>query len=1162
MSIRSRFDGTSGHTALPQQFDRRFPVHNLSLQATNSPSCGGTCKSEAAGAAKVAPARILLRILAVCIAAGFISMVAYGQGVTGTITGVIKDPNGLVVPGAKVIARNAGTNAESVTTTEATGFYKIVNLVSGMYVIEVEAPGFRKITTNPQRLSTGDVLRMDLTLELGQVSEVVTVEETASRVNAEESQTGQALQDVYKLPIISGAGGRNALSLAVLQPGVVVPGGSVAIGPISVNGQRSQSNNYMLDGGDSNDQAINTPNAVTTISPNAISEFRVITGSMKAEYGRNSGAIVLVTTRSGDNNLHLIASEIFRNTKLNTVPFFQKAIAGGTPQTLPGSGFPRRPQWNTNDFDADVSGPIIKDKSFFFVSYLGFRRRQGVSQSATVFSNSDRALINQYGTPEAKALTNLVPLPNYGADTLLSAPANQFRRDQGMVNWDHNISAANRLSFRFFLDDRTAMDPFAFGGGPVPGFGTLSNVRETNYVLRDTHTFSPNVLNEFRLAFHRLSSQGVVPVNTTSLKSLGLTGINPDNPAAEGPPTVDLSAAGLDMFGNSYQGPQSRWDNTWQWIDNMSWIKGTHYIKFGGEARSYAQNQLFSFLNNGYIYSDGAGVDGGYVDEIPGMDPALNDFAKGFTSDFEQSNTSRQGYRTRAYALFLQDDWKVKSNFTLNLGLRWELNQPITEVGNRVLTFRKGQQSTVFPTAPLGLVYAGDAGITNSTYQTDKNDFGPRVGFAWDPFKNGKVSVRGGYGLMYDAPITELTLQFLGVPPYGLQSVLTSGTFYRAPFATQVTGAMPNPFPFVPVSKGSPYDYTQIAPLGITIMDPYFRTPYSQQANLNVQYQFAKDWLLDTGYVWTNGVKLLGRTQYNPAMAGPGATSINTDQRRIYNLNNPLNADYGGAVWSGITDQGSFSNSNYNALQVMVTKRFGHGLMMTHSYTWSHTIDDTSGLRGNTRFNLRSADRGNSDQDVRHRYVMFYLYELPMYKDQAGVLGKVLGGWSISGITTFQSGVPFNITEPTDRSLSGSGADRPDYVGGTLRFFDPRVVGSVPGKANAYFDGTGGGTATAATSPVFRRVGSGTSWTSGAGRFGTFGRNVYHGPGLNNFDFSVYKKIQFMERHSVEFSTQFFNLWNHAQFLAPNANIGSAAFGRVTNTRDPRLIQMGLKYMF
>lgn len=1111
----------------------------------------------------MSPRNLFLRVLALCIAIGILSAAAYAQGVTGTISGVIRDPNGLATPGVKVIARNAGTNAESPTTTDASGFYKIVNLVPGMYVIQAEAAGFRKIITSPQRLSTGDVLRLDLMLEIGQVSEVVTVEESASKVNTEESQTGQVLRDVYTLPIISGAGGRNALSLATMQPGVVVPGGTVAIGPISVNGQRSQSNNYMLDGGDSNDQAINTPNAVTTISPNAISEFRVITGSMKAEYGRNSGAVVLVTTRSGDNTLHVTASEIFRNTKLNSVPFFQKAVTGGTTTALPGSGFPRKPQWNTNDFDTNVGGPIVKDKMFFFVSYLGFRRRQGVTNSATVFSNSDRALINQYGTAEAKALTALVPQPNYGANTLLSSPTNQFRRDQGMANWDYNISSSNRLSFRFFVDDRTAMDPFAsIGSGPVPGFGTLSNVRETNYVLRDTHTFSPNVLNEFRLGFHRLSSQGLMPVNTTSLKSLGLTGINPDNPGADGPPVVDLSAAGMSLYGNSYQGPQSRWDNTWQWIDNMSWIKGSHYIKFGGEARSYAQNQLFSFINNGYIYSDGMGLDEGYVDLIPGLDPAINDFARGFVSDFEQSNTNRQGYRTRAYALFLQDDWKVKSNFTLNIGLRWELNQPLTELGDRVLTFRKGQQSTVFPTAPPGLVYAGDSGITRSTYHTDKNDFGPRFGFAWDPFKNGKLSVRAGYALIYDAPITELTLQFLGVPPYGLQSVLTNGTFYRAPFSTQVTGAMPNPFPFVPVARGASYDYTQIAPLAITIMDPYFRTPYSQQANLNVQYQLAMDWLLDTGYVWTNGVKLLGRTQYNPAIPGPGASSINTDSRRVYNQGNPLNASYGGAVWGGMTDQGSFSNSNYNALQVMLTKRMGHGLMMTHAYTWSHTIDDTSGLRGNTRFNLRSADRGNSDQDVRHRYVSMYLYELPMYKDQRGLLGKALGGWSISGIITFQSGLPFNITEPTDRSLSGAGADRPDYIGGTLQFFDPRGTANVPGKLNAYFDGTGGGAATAATSPFFRRVGSAASWSGGAGRFGTFGRNVFHAPGLNNFDFSIYKTVRFLERQSVEFNTQFFNLWNHTQFLAPSGNIGSSVFGRITGARDPRLIQMGLKYMF
>jgi len=325
----------------------------------------------------------------------------------------------------------------------------------------------------------------------------------------------------------------------------------------------------------------------------------------------------------------------------------------------------------------------------------------------------------------------------------------------------------------------------------------------------------------------------------------------------------------------------------------------------------------------------------------------------------------------------------------------------------------------------------------------------------------------------------------------------------------------------------------------------------------------AKDWLIEAGYSWSSGVKLLSRREINPGVPGVGSNSGNVDPRRVYNLNNPLNDAFGGAVFGGITLQGSDANSNYNALQAMITKRYSSGLTMTHAYTWGHAIDNASGLRSNIRYNNAAADRGNADHDVRHRYVMTYQYELPVLKDQKGVLGKAFGGWAISGITTFATGQVFNIVEGEDRSLTGAGADRPDYIGGNVVFYDPRGVANVAGKANAYFDGTGGGTGSAATNPFFRRVGSAASWSSGAGRFGNLGRNVFHGPGLNNFDFSIGKRFRISEGHTLEFKTEMFNLWNHVMFSNPIADISSVNFGRITSAQvEPRLIQFNLKYWF
>jgi hypothetical protein len=1094
----------------------------------------------------------------------FSSASLQAQSVTGTIAGVVRDPVGAAVTNIKVTARNVGTNAEFTTTTNEFGQYKF-SLVSGEYGVEVEAPGFRKVILSPQKLAVNDVLREDVNLEVGPVTEAVTVDANPTRVNTEDAQLGQSLQNVSSLPILSGANGRNPLTLVGIQPGVTFfTGTAIQVGPFTVNGQRTQANNYVLDGGDSNDLAINTPDSVTTVSPNALSEFRVVTGAMKAEYGRNSGAVVMMTTKSGTNSWHGGASEIFRNTKLNAVPFFQKSPSGGTTETF-ANGLPRKPQWNSNDFDANFGGRIIKDKTFFFVSYLGFRRRQGVTNTATVPSDSDRALIDQYGTPTAKALMAQVPHASPGTPTtLFTAPSNFSDRDQGLVRIDHSFTSKNRLSGTWFVEDGLTKDPFAFSGSTIPGFGQQGKSRRNNIVLSDTHTFTPNLVNEIRGSYHRLASQGVVPLNTTKLSTFGITGVNADDASSDGPPWIAIS--GYSSFGNTIQGPQSRFDNTTQLIDNVSWVRERHVFKFGGEVRSYAQNQLFTFINNGFFSFDGTGTDTGLVKfKIPGISSsALNDFANGFSTEVDQSNSNRQGYRERAYDLFVQDDWKITRRLTLNLGLRWEYDQGLKEVHNQVSQYRAGLQSTVFPDAPLGLVYYGDKGVPRSTYGEDLNNFAPRVGIAWDVFGNGKLAIRSGFGVFYDIPISELTLQFLGVLPFGIQTAQYNVTDYRNPYSTSLVNPIANPYPFHPVAPGSKFDFAGVAPIGLTMMDPNFRTPYGLQFNTQVQYEINRDWNLDVGYVGTTGVKLLSRRQVNPGIPGPGATSGNINPRRVLNIGNPLDAAYGGAVYGGITDQLSDANSNYNSLQVGLTKRFSHGLIVTQAYTWSHAIDNASGLRTNSRVDSLLADRGNTEFDNRHRYVGTYSYELPFFKNSNPVVKQIAAGWGVSGVTTFQSGFPFNIVDGQDRCLcgSGSGTNRPDYIGGNLVFYDPRNVSTISGRPNSFFDGTGGGTGGATTNPFFRRVGTSATYAAGAGRYGNLGRNVFAGPGINNWDLRVFKTFAIKEQHKLEFWTEFLNAFNHTQFNNPTSDINSVNFGRVLTARDPRVIQLTLRYSF
>lgn len=1079
------------------------------------------------------------------------TVMTWGQGATGIITGNIIDQSGAAVVGAKVTATNVGTGVESGTTTNELGSYRFVDMPTGLYSITIEAKGFRKTTLSPQRLVVATTLRMDDTLEVGEVSTSVTVESIAQQVQTDDAQLGQTMTQIDQLPILSGNGGRNVLSLVGLQPGVTMTSSGSAgtsVGPFAVNGQRTQANNFILDGADANDLAINIPDAVNVISPNALDEFRVVTGAMKAEYGRNSGAIVAANIKSGANQFHGEAQEIFRNKVLNANNFFSNEAGIA------------RPPYNSNDFDANLGGPIIKDKTFFFISYLGFRRVYGVTNTGQVFTDAERAAILANGVPAAKAIVNITPVANLNGDLFASAPKDNLQRDQGVLRLDHHFSERNTFSASYVIERSNELAPFAFQGPPLPGFGELDFITYHNVALHDTHTFSPNVINEAIASFHRRDQPGVEPQNRMTPASLGFTGIIPDDAGAAGPPYVNI---GNIVVGNTYQGPQARADNTWQYGDSVTWIKGRHTMKFGAEYRAYEQNQIFDFINNGYLSFNGSATQQGLVKVLPGLqnDPLVNDFAQGYVSNFyDQSNSNRQGYRDKFFSVYAQDDFKVARNLTINLGLRYDYGNPLEELRNRVSAFRPGEQSSVFPTAPVGLVFPGDSGISRSTYSPDKTNFGPRVGIAWDPTGQGKLVVRTGFGIFYNVPESELTLQYLGAVPFGAQVVAVGVTDMTHPYLTSNTPLATNPFPFVPAKPGTPFNFANVAPVGVTVMDPHFQTPSAMQYSFEIQYQLAKNWLVDASYVGSQGRHLEDRRDINPALLTPTATNQNEPFRQIYNINNPQDAAFGGAVFGGITDQLSDSISSFNSLQLSLQKRTSYGLTLGNSYTYGHCIDNGSGLRVNSNPFSARYDRGNCDTDVRHSYVGNVVYQLPWFRDQRGFVGHVLGGFSVSAVVTLQTGIPFDITDGGDRSLTGAGDDRPDYIGGNVQFVDPRA--NAFGLQNSYFNGTGGGTNTADTNPFFRRVGSGGSVALGAGRYGSFGRNVFHGPGTLNTDLRVARQFRITEHQALNFRAEAFNFFNHTQFFNPDGNIIDTTFGQVLTAHDPRLVQLTMQFTF
>src|SRR5215213_5359912 len=757
----------------------------------------------------------LIRLVLSFSALFVFTSVALGQN-TGTIGGTVQDQSGAVVAGANVKAQNPATNFARETVSATNGFYRFDQLPVGTYSITTEAAGFKKSVTQSVALSVNDALTLDIKLEVGQVSEVVTVSEAPSAVNTETSVLGRTVDNrtLNDLPILSGANGRNPLALAPLQAGVL-PAGQV--GPFSVNGQRAQSNNFLLDGGDSNDLAINIPDAVSGFSPDALQEFRILTNTYSADYGRNSGAIVALISKSGTNEYHGNLFHFFRNRVLNATPFFNNAAP-----TFVGL---RKPQFNVNEFGGTIGGPLHlprfgeggssiingKDRTFFFFSYLGFRRRQGVSQSATVPTQAQRNIINAIGTPEARALLALIPAANSG-NTLFSVAGNSLDRDQFSIRGDHRFSDSNSMFITYFNEDQKFTDPFAFGGSTIPGFGTTGDLRFTNVVVSDFHTFSPASVNEFRFSWHQRDTLSVVPVNHTSPSDLGIEGIVPDDAAAAGPPSINIT--GFSNWGNTIQGPQGRDDNTFQFVDNINHNRGNHHFKWGGEYRNYYQNQTFDFISSGFyaFTGDMTAILGKPL--IPGLTAALSDFARGDVLEYIQNSAGTPRYETQNYSAYIQDDWKVRPNFTLNLGLRYELDTPLVDSEDRVNTFRPGQQSTVFPTAPLGLVFPGDVGIPRSTYPTDKNNFGPRVGFAWDVLGNGRLSLRAGYGLYYDTVIAETTLQFLTAVPFAIQPFTVCTTIdnplTNPEFGGLCSAEIPQLFPFTPAHPGDPFNFTQL----------------------------------------------------------------------------------------------------------------------------------------------------------------------------------------------------------------------------------------------------------------------------------------------------------------------------------------------------------------
>ncbi|HYL37888.1 MAG TPA: carboxypeptidase-like regulatory domain-containing protein [Bryobacteraceae bacterium] len=1126
--------------------------------------------------------------------------------VYGRIRGTVLDPTGAGVPGADVKATNTQTGVSTALTSSGDGTFQFLQLPVGTYDVTVTKAGFRTFTARNILLVLNHIYDLTAALELGQLSESIQVEANPAQVETTVTQLGTAIdgKKIVDIPL----NGRNWTSLEQMIPGVVAASDRFATatgGTYSSNGSQSQQNSFLIDGADSSDLPLNTPLIIP--SPDAIQEFNMITSTINPEYGRNSGAILNALVKSGTNAFHGDAFEFFRDTSLNDPNFFRAPNV-----------------FHQNQFGGVLGGPIVKNHTFFFISYQGTRNRSAQALPGgvypTVFSQAQRngafpdiadsttpsatPLVGENGatfpagTPykvifptghiptqdfspiSANLLSKYVPPSNQPGNLYSYSPVQTLTADQGIAKVDHHFSDRDSIWASAFFQAQPVLATIPFSGSNLPGFGASQTDARKTYTAAWIHTFSPATLNEFRASYVRFNYDTVEPQTVVQPSSLGFTGINPQLPQSAGAPYINIT--GYFNLGFSYNGPQPRIDETYQLTDNFSKVIGSHTLKFGFNGKRYSVSNPFAFINNGYY---GFGGSGQYSTGNPGAD-----FLLGIPDFYEQTSGGHEVERTYEYYMYVQDSWKATRNLTLNFGAGYQIDTPLVNKyfgGIAFNCFRPGQQSTVFPTAPAGLVFPGDTSCSASGYSTHYDNIGPRFGFAYSPeagwLSGGnahKFVIRGGFGVYFNRTEEEVALQNLLALPFSITSFgvgnIGGSPSFANPFKDIATGkSIPNQFPFTPPPVGSKsFDFSFYEPISFNTTDPHFAAPYAMNFNLNVQRELPGAMILQVGYVGALGRHLEVAYEGDPiTLAGAAACAASASciaNRTIQQQVFPTHTQFPpGDVIASAGTQSSIGVSSYNSLQVSLNKRLSHGLSFVTSYTYSHSIDDGSGYEessgqagSNGRgFNPYNAvlSRGDSAFDARHRFVAGYDYELPHLTRfwNNNFVKYAFDGWRVSGFSTFQTGFPFSPYDSTFRSLTCSTLtyygcpDGPNGVG-PITTFDPRTS-SVVNKVLS---------PTSTTSRPYYWFDPNQFTRQAFGTFGTSGRNSIHGPGIIGTDFALDKQFLFTEQRQLELRLEAFNLFNHANFNLPSGNIASQNFGRITGAQPGRLVQLGVKVYF
>ncbi|MGP0099007.1 MAG: carboxypeptidase regulatory-like domain-containing protein [Terriglobales bacterium] len=1186
----------------------------------------------------------LLVVMSVCFLG---TKYAAGQQATAQIMGTVKDASGALIADAKVTLRNASTNTTRSTTTNKDGGYLFSLVTIGAYELTVEQPGFEKYVRKGITLEINQNARLDVALQVGAASQIVEVQGDVTQVDTVSATLGkvETTQRIQDLPLAA----RDTMQLGLLQAGTFAPDQDDGSGnPFSVSGQRSESMTFLLDGADNNDFLGN--NMVVDPNPDAVAEFKILTNNYEAEYGRTSGGIVNQVIKNGTNAIHGDLFDYFRNTALDAsdyflgeAPIFKYNIFGGTvgfpiiknKMFLFGSyqGARRREGQNpgiltvlstperTGNFNDQYTG-VINPVTGYDYGQLFDPTTGGISPYMC-----SGVVCNQVPVDPVMAtyINDFLPMPNSGPNGLVEDPVASLNEDQYIFRYDYNISNKDTLSAFYILDNQPQTFPFqvvkgASTGGDVPvGSGFTNQQRYQTGSVSWTRTLSPTMVNELRFSADRVATTDAIPQDTTPPSALGFTTVTPDDPHGTAPPLISVS--GAFSLGPSPQGPTKIHDVTFQYQDTFSWTRGKHSLKFGADIRFIQNNFHYDFYNNGSF-------DYGTYETFTGNPEA--DFVGGFFDNYYQFSSAIYGIRAHQLYFFAQDAWKITKTLSLDYGLRYEYNSPQTDPRNQIQGWYPGQQSTLYPMSPPDFLYAGDPGTPNrSLVYPDYRNFAPRFGFSWDMLGTGKLVMRGGIGIFYDIEDGALNLQFGGQAPFGYVAnnypcyvggnangclaADANGSYTSDPFQS----LYPNPYPFIAgghlgqfFSPAIPYAY---------VVSPHFRTPYAENFNYGFQYQLTKDTMVEAVYVGslsrkaiastnlnypeinstTNPLSLMAQYQAVAQSTNPPPSAITGDivNYIVPDCARPLancDANYLPTGATQIVTNVSEGSSSSNELQITVDRRMDHGLQFRVAYTLAKTIDVASGFRARSSTYTNPTDpafdRGLADFDATQRLVLSPVWEIPFGNRGSALEKRVLGGWVVSTITSFQSGNPFTVYSENGASESEEGLDRPNVIGPVHIFKNPRVLRSFTPNADGlhgscvsntspapyWFDPTN--LVCAVGPPVGQPYVPGIGLTQGGVplfTYGNMGRNVLRGPGINNWDISIMKNFQLTESKSLQFQSNFFNAFNHTQFYGPTSSEGSTGgasqFGQVsTDTspssspyyRGPRIMQFALKIYF